>query len=223
MKFSRKLVGVAALLLTLLATSFGVFNVLGTSAAPSPTARANAVPTSTPASPDAAAITDLIVRSYAVRTHALKTFDTSQLATAFMDDPSVSLSGDKADFVNKVRSRYGNAVQALGGNGWLAYSTAEVLDRQKSLDALNKVQAAAKAQGRPLTADELRSAVGANGDLPAPAIIDHPQKINLTKASIAGNRADVEFDDGGITYSATVVKTPNGWRIAGEKIVNYHV
>lgn len=223
MQFSRKIVGVAALILTLIASGFGVFSAFGTSAAPSPTARANASLTSTPASQDAAAITDLIIRSYAARTQALKTLDTSQLPSVFTDDPTAPLSSDKADFVSKVRTQYGNAVQALGGNGWLTYSTAEVLDRQKSLEALNRVQAAAKAQGRPLTTDELRTAVGANGEIPPPAIIDHPQKVNLTKVGIVGNRADVEYDDGAITYSATVIKTPNGWRIAGEKIVNYHV
>jgi hypothetical protein len=172
---------------------------------------------------DPDAIKDLIVRSYSVRTAALKSGDVSQLPSVFADDPSVPLSADRADLVGKVRIRYGKAAQPINGNGWLSFESAKVLDRQQNLDALNRVQATANAQGRALTAGELHSVTQVDGNLPAPAIVDHPQQVILNDVAITGNRAEVTFDDGAITYRATLISTPSGWRIAGEQIVKYHL
>lgn len=214
------------LLGTAFALAVGVLaatRILPTTAAPVPRARADLTPTSTPASPDAAAITTLLVRSYAVRTAALKNFDTSQYPSVFIDDAKVPLSRERAGFVGAVRARYGAEAATLTGNGWLTYNRAEILDRQRSLGALARVRATASAQGRPLTSAELRSAVGVNGSVPPPGVADHPQKIILVKLAVDGDRATAEFDDGAITYRAALVRTADGWRIAGEEILNIHV
>lgn len=212
-----------AVLVTFVAV-VGVAGVKSTSTEPRPTSRVGAVPTSTPSSPDAAAITDVIVNSYSVRARALQTFDLSQYSTVFVDEVSVPLTSEQAEVVSRVRARYGNATQAMSGNGWLSYSAAFVLDRQKSTEALNNVQAVARAQGRPLTADELRSAFDVNGQPPAPLVYNsgRKQEINVIKATVTGNRAEVEYETGVGVYSTTLIKTASGWRVAGERTLKIH-
>lgn len=214
------MVGLALLFAVAIGVTMVVHAALASAAVPT-----NTVPpaTSVTGTPDATAIHDLLVRSYAVRTSGLKTGDISQFPTVFTDDSSTSLDPDRADLIKNVRSRYGGAAQSLNGNGWLTYESARVLDRQQSLEALNRVKAAAKAQGRALTVDELRTAAGVDGQIPATGIIDHPQKVTVNTVKVTGNRADVTADDGAVTFQASLIKDAGGWRITGIKTLKTHV
>lgn len=222
MKLPKTLVSMSALILVLTAC-IGLLSARNTSAGTIPTARANAILTSTPSSMDVAAITDVIVESYSVRVRGLKTFDTSQYPSVFVDDPSVPLEREQAEYVSKVRARHGNAVRITSGNGWLAYNLMQVFERQQGL-AAQQVQTTARAQGRQPTGDEARSAADVNGQPPAPVIYEGSgkQKVTILKANITGDRAVMEYDTPAVTYSVALVKTPNGWRIAGEKVLNVH-
>jgi hypothetical protein len=112
-----RLILVTTLLLVFVVAILAATWIRSTIAASAARSRADLTPTSTPDSPDTAAITALLVRSSAVCTAALKDFATTPYPSVFIDDPAVPLSAEKAAFVNAVRARYGTAAATFTGNG----------------------------------------------------------------------------------------------------------
>lgn len=188
------------------------------------TARADTVLTSTPGSSDAAVITDVLVESYRIGAQGRAAFDLSEYAAIFTNDTSVPLLRWQADYLTKVRARYGNAVPELSKNGFLAYEVALAYDFRVSKETYARVQATAKAEGRLATTDELRSSFLVNGQPPPSGVYTSAKKVrvNVLRIKIVGNRADVEYDDSASTRRAVLINTANGWRIAGSKVTASH-
>jgi hypothetical protein len=174
-------------------------------------------------SSDDAAIKDVIVRSYSVRADALTSGDISQFPTVFINDPSVPLKAENADFLKKVRDRYGNAVQPITGDGLLAYESAKVLDRHQNLAPFQHIEATAKAEGRILTPQELRSVTQVDGNPPAAIVKGGQANVVLTNVVINGNHAVVTYETSATTSRATLVNTASGWRIAGLETLKVHI
>lgn len=182
-----------------------------------------ALNSSGPANPaDVAAIKATMERSYWLDGIAARTFDVSQFASVYINDPSVQLSQDEADFIARVRSEQPGATQ---GDGFLAYKLAFYQKWQSGADKLEQLQATATAEGRLVTAAELQSlSTSMDGSLPPPRRTDPMYQTRLRFDSVVtdGNRAEVVYDDGAASQRAFLVNTSGGWRIAGRQILNVH-
>ena len=179
--------------------------------APWPTLSAAVAPNPT----EVAAIKALVDRYYDVTGEAAGTFDVSQFPTLFVDDPAVSLDSNQTAFIARLGAQ---------GSGFLSFEFAYFGNWKQGAEKWEKLQAQAKAQGRQLTAAEVQSLNGPNG-LPPSRRQEPVHKTNVTylNFTIDGTRALVEFDDVAVTQNMFFIKTIDGWRIAGKRVLEVHV
>jgi hypothetical protein len=175
-------------------------------------------PTAPPDPAEVAAIKAVIDRAYDLDGLAARTFDVSQFPTVYANDPSVQVNGVQAGVVAKARG-----VQAAAAAGYLDYKLAFYGRWQAGAEQLEQLQAAARAQGRQMTAAELRS-VAVDGQPPPPRRTDPMYKTGLRfdNFTIDGSRAEVVFDDGAVLQRAFLLKTATGWKIVGQRPIKIH-
>ncbi len=173
---------------------------------------------------DEAAVRSVIERSYDVVGLASQTFDTSQFPSVFTNDRDTPLSEEQLDYLSKSEKRLG---KSFTEHGWLSYKLAFFQEWQVGAESLEQAEQKALAENRTMTADELGALHGfsGSGSPPAPrgSAPTHKTTVSFSRITLDGTRAEVIYDDGAVTYLTALVKTPNGWRIAGERYLAYHV
>ena len=169
---------------------------------------------------EVAAIKAVIDRAYWLDGIAARTFDVSQFATVYVNDPAVQLSSEGADFLARARAGHPDAPSS---SGFLDYKLAFYGHWQVGAERLEQLQARAKAEGREVTATELQ-AIATGGQPPAPRRTDpmYQTRLRFDSVRIDGQRAEVVFDDGAVLQRMFLVKTPDGWKIAGRRIIQVH-
>lgn len=167
-------------------------------------------------SAEVAAIEQVIEHSYTVLGYASKTFDLSEFPTVFANDSAVPFNKEQADYLSRV--------EAIYKTGWLDYKIAFFEDWKWGAEGLEQLEARAKSESRGVTAEELRSIVG-TGMHPAPRSQRPVRNVNIRIESLTidGERAEVVYDNGAQTKLVALLKTENGWRIVGERILDVHV
>jgi hypothetical protein len=212
MKQSRIFVAGLALVALLLAAvgtafaSYPGFPVLTPSGPPSPT--------------DESAIKAVIEQSFWLDGVAARTFDVSRFPSVYADDPSVQLSKEQSEFMARVRAANPGATI---GSGFLDYKLAFYRHWQTGAAKLERVQESAQSQGRQVTAAELQS-ISEGGQPPPPRRTDPNYRVKLRFDSITvdGNRAEAVFDSGLVLERMYLLKTADGWRITGERLIDVH-
>lgn len=172
------------------------------------------MPTDTPLPPhppadaaDAAAIKAVVERAYELRGIAARTFDISQFDTVYVNDPSTPLSEGQLSFIREVLPH----VQARIGNldatpGALDFWRVRFLHWQLGAERLEQRQ-----QGTPVSPQE--------APLGPPRRTDpmHKPYLRINDIKVEGDRAEVVLDDGAWIMRLFLVRTREGWRIAGER------
>jgi hypothetical protein len=167
-----------------------------------------------PSSADIESMKAVIQRSYELRAIAARTFDMSEFSTVFVDDPSVPLTSEQAQLVQKT---FPNSSKS----GMLSYMTAFYANWRLGADRLEQLQAKAKSEGRELTAQDLQKVQGPVGPprRTDPVYADH---LRFDDFRLVANRAEVTLDDGAATQVVRLLKTGEGWRIAGFQYLKVH-
>lgn len=212
MKLSRVIFVASLLFVALMVGTAGIATVQTTQEEAWPRLRS----TNPTSQEEIAAIKEVIERSYTVLGQASHTFDLSQFQTVFANDPAVPLDKGQSDYLARV----GAARRA----GWLDYKVAFFEDWGRGAEALERLEATAKSEGRLVTSDELRSITGP-GMPPAARGVQPTQKtsVRLMSVTVDGTRAEVQYDDNAVTYLLALSKTKDGWRIVGERVLDVHV
>jgi len=173
---------------------------------------------------DAEAIKEVIQRSYDVVGQAAQTFDTAQFPSVFANDKDTVLDKDQLGYLGQTEKRLGKSFTA---KGWLSYKLAFFAEWQVGAQSLEQAEKQARSENRPMTADELRALQGFSGSALPPAprgtAPTHRTTVSFSSITVDGARAEVICDDGAVTYLRALVKTKDGWRIAGERYLHYHV
>jgi hypothetical protein len=166
---------------------------------------------------DPVAISDiktLVDRYFDVTGEAAGTFDLAQFPTLFINDPTVTLNSSQMAFMARVGAT---------STGLLSYELAFFTDWKQGAEKLEQLQTQLKAENRAMNAADLKSISGSNGS-PAPRRQEPMHKTNLSFHSftIDGSRAIVEYESPSVTQKMFVVKTKDGWRIAGKHVIWAH-
>lgn len=178
-------------------------------------------PTQTPDPNDVADIKAVIEKAYYLEGMAARNFDVSQFPTAFVNDPSVVLSKDHGAFMDRFRTAHTNASIS---NGFLDYKLAFYGQWKQGAEALGKVEATAKAQNRSISPSEVQGLIEQNAQFVVPPRTDpiYTTPIRFDGFVVDGGRAEVVCDDGADLNRYFLLKTSNGWRIGGWRILQEH-
>ncbi|HEY0070254.1 MAG TPA: hypothetical protein VGE04_09835 [Chloroflexia bacterium] len=183
----------------------------------------------TPDTEEIAAIKAVLERSYDVNALAATTFDFSQYDEVYVDDVAVPISVDQAKFVEKVRAERGSAAGGMLHEGFLSFKLAQILDDQRAVEGLERLEATAKAEHHSVTAADLQSISGATGPSRERNNVTPPSSGQQTAFSykevaidVTGRRTEVTYDDGAALAKAFLVKTSEGWKVAGIRAINIH-
>jgi hypothetical protein len=174
---------------------------------------------------DIAQVKAQIERSYDLIGMAARTFDVSQFYTVYVNDPSISLSTEQADYVKQIQTREGNTVKDLDGQGMLAFWVARFTDWKRGAENLEQLQAKAEMRGQHALSGADVQALKATGQPVGPARrtdVAVKTRIRFDKVIVNGSQADVVFDDGEALVHEFLVKTKDGWKIAGMRPLNIH-
>jgi hypothetical protein len=167
----------------------------------------------------------LVKRYYELTGNAARTFDVSQFHTVYVNDPSISLSTEQADYIKQIQTREGNTVKDLDGHGMLAFWVARFTDWKRGAENLEQLQAKAEARGQHALNGADVQALKATGQPVGPARrtdVAVKTRIRFDKVIVNGTQADVVFDDGQALVHEFLVKTKDGWKIAGMRPLNIH-
>ncbi len=188
-----------------------------------------------PANPaEIEAVKDAIKRADKIQMDAeWNGFDYHLFPTVYVDDPAVPPSDRQRHFVQQVIEAQGDKVKTqLKGDGWLTVMIAGQLNLKKGDENWARVLAKAKAAGRDgsqLTPEEQRSidegVINGAGSPPDPQATRPPYTTppyDFKQITIDGNQADVVFDDGIVLAHTFLVKTTEGWKIAGTIVLQSH-
>lgn len=156
---------------------------------------------------DVVGMESLVNKYFDITGEAAGTFDLSQFPSLFINDPSVPLTPYQTDFMNTIGAK---------GSGVLSYELAFFNDWKQGAERLEKLQAQLKAENRQITESDIKSISGPNG-MPAPRRQGptHKTVVFFNSFTVDGSRAIVNYDCPGLTQEVFLVKTSNGWRIAG--------
>lgn len=177
--------------------------------------RARSIPDTT----EAKEIQRTIEKAYMIEEIAARTFDTTEFAKVFINDPrGGKLDDSTLQFVEEV----------LGINrtsaGYLDYKLAYYKWWEAGAQKIEALQAKAQAEGRPLTPEEVSSLIDGSGRIAMPRAQGPVSEIWLDfySISINGDIAVAIFDDGPRTNRMTLVKVDGKWYIAGNEILAVH-
>lgn len=199
----------------------GVFGIL--SSGPKATATSPPIPDT----PDSTQIQHVLQRAWTLESEAAHTFDTSEFASVFVNDPrGGELGTSTIDFVRHVWEETGHP---LADNrdyvpGYLDYKQAYFAWWERGALQFEALQAQAEREGRALTPEEARSLVDASRRAAMPRAqgpID-PPNLEFKSIRIDDTTAVAVVSDGPRTWELTLVKVNDQWLIAGGKIVSIH-
>ena len=144
--------------------------------------------------------------------------------SVFIDDPTVKLDKERDDYATEVQARFSNSTNS---HGWLSYKTAQIIDRKKGIE-VEQIKTKAKSEGRTVSAADYAS-IGV--PTPMSGVIDTPvgfivnpggtPNIMWQDFKVTGTQAQVTYDDGALMTSF-LIKTKDGWRIAGIHVIKTH-
>lgn len=200
---------------TMLVLAFGVFGFDSVSPFEQSGERTRYIPDT----PDAREIQQTIEKAYAIEETAARTFDTTEFAKVFINDPrGGELDDSTLQFVNEV---FGTN---LASAGYLDYKLAYYKWWESGARKIEALESQARAEGRPLTPEELSSLVDSSGRIAMPRAQGPIREIRLDwhSISINGDIAVAIFDDGPRTNRMTLVKIDGRWYIAGNEILAVH-
>ena len=128
-------------------------------------------------------------------------------------------------YLGQIQAREGNAVKDLNGQGMLAFWVARFTDWKRGAENLEQLQAKAEAQGQhTLASADIQSLKASGQPIGPPRRTDTARKtiIRFDTVTVSGTQADVVFDDGEALVHEFLVKTNDGWKIAGMRPLNIH-
>jgi len=169
---------------------------------------------------DSEHIIRVIEKAYEIEAKAAQTFDTTEFATVFTNDPRGGRLGESTiEFMRDVTNN-----PSLKTAGYLDYKVAYYTWWRDGALRLESLQRQAALEGRSLTEEEMSSLVDAKGRVAMPRAQDSSWDISLEFISILINDdiATVIFDDGPRTNKMTLVKIDGEWYIAGNEILAVH-
>lgn len=172
-----------------------------------------------PISPDVEAVQQTIRKAYEIEEKAARTFDTTEFATVFINDPrGGKLDTSTLQFVEEVSGR------DLTSAGYLDYKLAYYKWWEGGALKIEALQSKAQAEGRALTQEEISSLVDDNGRIAMPRAQGPISEVWLDffSISIDGDVAIAIFDDGPRTNKMILVKKDGRWYIAGNEILSVH-
>jgi hypothetical protein len=135
---------------------------------------------------------------------AARSFDTSQLANFFVDDPSVPLTDTQKASLARMSPGTPPA-------GYLTYVAAYYAHWKAGAERYSRVESALRASQRPDPADLAVAIPPRVDDLRIPAL------RLVTTRTVAPDKMYFEAEGEGILYKVTVVRRANRWLIAGEE------
>lgn len=159
-------------------------------------------------------IMDAVERSYDVEMDAVRSLDTSQLPTVFINDPRFNVDPYTLEVVRQLSNR-----PTLESAGWLDYKTAYYSWQFGSILTVETLKEKAKAENRQLTDEEKKSLVDPQGRTAPARSLGPSKKIHLKFMSLnmENDVATVVLNDGTYTAELTLVLVGGNWYIAGWK------
>ncbi len=178
------------------------------------TVQVNAAP-GVPDTPDSRQIQATIRRAYELRALAGRTFDTTDFASVFVNDPrGGNLRPDWLELVEDVTGTSSDTT------GYLDYELAYYSWWKAGALRLEELWAKAAEEGRPLTLEEVQSLKDRSGRTAAPRAPEGVRiQIDFKSIVVEGDVATAVFDDGPRLNEMTLVKIDGKWYIAGNKIL----
>ena len=171
---------------------------------------------------EVAAIQAVVTRSIDIEGIGLTAFDLSQYPTVFVDDPTIRLDKQYDDYANEVQKRVKGFVN---NHGWLSFRMAIALN-QKSGVTVSQYFNTANAMGQTVSRNDYATFgayVPPSGVNPTPPgvisyTLGNSYQPTWGEFKIAGNQAEVIYNEC-TGFKAFLIKTKDGWRIAGSRIV----
>jgi hypothetical protein len=173
-----------------------------------------------PNTADTERIVQTIKRAYELEEKAARTFDTTEFASVFINDPrGGTLDASTIDFVKDVTNN-----PRLTMIGYLDYKVAYYKWWEIGALQIEALQDKAQAEQRPLSQDELLSLVDSKGRVAMPRAQGpiSPVYLEFLSISIDNDVAIVVFDDGPRTNKMILVRVNEEWYIAGNEILSVH-
>ncbi len=201
--------------LTIVGIAVGVLCVAGVMATLTdalPRAQSVQAAAGLPDTADSRQIQATIRRANLIEEDASRTFDTSQFATVYINDPR----GGKLHeaYLSLVRDYLGKDGASAG---WLDYKLAYYTFWKTGALRLEKLTAKAKNEGRDLTVEESRSLFDKAG---RPAAGRGPEGLNIEvefdSIAIYGDVAVARYHGTGTFWETTLVQVGGKWYIAGQ-------
>ncbi|MHB8648517.1 MAG: hypothetical protein ACYDAR_22270 [Thermomicrobiales bacterium] len=173
---------------------------------------------------DVDAIKLLIDHAEDIYVIGLQTLDTTRYSTVYSNDPCVRLEGGQADYVHRIRKQFGSE-GGMETDGWLAFETALIVDRRGGIAIEQQRRQTATAAMQAGVTPASRGSTRGQTPTAVPRVITGTQRFPIHYDEILsdGDRAEVVYDPGSAIRHAFLVRTPDGWRIAGERIIKYTV
>ncbi len=169
---------------------------------------------------EVAALKQVIQASKELEGQTAHDFDLSRFADVYVNDFQVSLAKIHADFMARFRASHPNLVI---GNGFLDYKLAYYGQWKQGVESYEQLEAKARAEGRKIKDDELKALL-TNGSFMGGRHqgVGHKPILRFDEFKIDGDRAEVVSDDGGVLSRHLLLKTPDGWKIGGWRIIDAH-
>lgn len=145
-----------------------------------------------PAQADAAAIEDVILRSYGAYVAAVETGDTAPFPRLFADRCGIALTREQARFLAATRAAHPELAAATQPCGLLSYERARV--------------AAARAMRYP----------------PSYIVRAGYHFLPSTDLHVRGGLAYLRYWYGPTLTECLLVRTPDGWKLAGQRVLASH-
>lgn len=182
-------------------------------------------------------IDDLMGRYRDVTLKAIRTFDTSEYPTIFTNDASVPLTHDELEFLTEFRNSHKN-LSNFDNNDWLTYKQATILSL-KDGSTIQQLETTKVTQNHTLSNSDYQT-LGVPTPLPGlkptsfpnvalntplPKTTRSPDQntsnFDVVRVDEAGTRGLYRERNGDSLYFrySYLVKTAEGWRICGDKLI----
>jgi len=185
-----------------------------------------------PDTAEARQIQETVRRAYKIEAIAARTFDTSQFALVFTNDPAVKLEPSTIEFIREVAkdvSRTDSKLEYLTSKaddrlGYLDYKLAYYIWWKAGAEKIEMLQAVAKEEQRELTQAEKQSLIDTSGRIAPPRAQGEASvpKLKFWSIEIKEHMALAVYDDGPRTIEMTLVKKGGQWYLAGGKLLDLH-
>jgi hypothetical protein len=172
-----------------------------------------------PDTAEAREVQTTISRAYEIEARAARTFDTSEFASVYINDPR---GGALDPALVELIADYGG--RPSDAAGFLDYKLAYYACWREGALRLEQMWDKAAREGRGLTLEEMQSLRDRSGRPASPRAPEEMQGTQLEFKSIAvsGDTATAVYDDGPRLNRATLVKVDGVWYIAGVQGLQMH-